>query len=94
MIILLDNHEKILLNFETRKKLNKQENLNNFFLLTNFNQQLRRTIFFLLSVKNNWRTACTLFKAHFEVWDNFWQLKPFKNDENAFYFTLKALSFS
>ena len=76
MIILLDNNEKILLNFETRKKLNKQENLNNFFLLTNFNQQLWRTIFFLFSVKSNWRTACTLFKAHFEVWDNFWQLKP------------------
>ena len=29
-------------------------------------------------------------KAPSKVWCNFWQLNPFKNDENAFYFTLKA----
>ena len=32
-----------------------------------------------------------VLKAHFQVWDNFWQLKAFKDDENAFYFSLKAL---
>ena len=31
-------------------------------------------------------------KAHSQVWDKFWQLKPpLKMMENAFYFTLKAL---
>ena len=30
-------------------------------------------------------------KTHFQVWDNFWQLKALKNDEKRSYFTLKAL---
>ena len=30
-------------------------------------------------------------KMHSQVWDNFWLIKPFKNEENAFYFTSRAL---
>ena len=46
-------NEKILSNFEMRKKSNKEENLNNLFLLANFNQQLWRTIYFLPSGQRN-----------------------------------------
>ena len=29
-------------------------------------------------------------EAHSQVWDNSWQLKPFKNDEKCFLFHLKS----
>ena len=32
-------------------------------------------------------------KYHPRFWDNFWQLKVFKNDDNTFYFMLKTILF-
>ena len=44
----------------------------------------------LYLVKYLVRTLCFL-KARFQVWDNFWQLKPFTNDEKCFFYSPQKL---
>ena len=64
------------------------------FPITNLSRIIVKTItycfwFFmslLISIWRNWS-----LKAHSQVLDNFWQLKPSQNNVNDFYFTLKAV---
>ena len=48
-----------------------------------------------LELKEFYQEAIKKLKAHYQVLDNFWQLKaPLKTKKNATYFTIKARSFT
>ena len=73
----------------------------NFFLWIRSDLQnkslLKNLIYYavLLSWKVKlWTNTLAYLKAHSQVWDNFANWKPFKNDEKCFYFTLRAFLFS
>ena len=51
-----------------------------------------QAVFELLTLSDFKKWSFAALKVHSQVWDNFWKLKPFKNNKKCFLFHLKSSS--